>query len=83
MSKSEQQVIDYISKNPEQVIYLSVAGLAENSGVSDATVIRACRSIGLNGYQELKVTLAQDIVSPLQSIHEEIGPEDAPSVFID
>ncbi len=83
MSKSEQQVIDYISKNPEQVIYLSVAGLAENSGVSDATVIRACRSIGLNGYQELKVTLAQDIVSPLQSIHEEIGPEDTPSVIID
>lgn len=83
LSKSEQQVIDYITKNPEKVIYLSVAGLAENSGVSDATVIRTCRSIGLNGYQELKVTLAQDIVSPLQSIHEEINSDDTPSVIID
>ncbi|MDF2484237.1 MAG: hypothetical protein K0R46_405 [Herbinix sp.] len=83
LSKSEQQVIDYIYENPEKVIYLSVAGLAENSGVSDATVIRACRSVGLDGYQDLKVTLAQDIVSPLQSIHEEIGADDSSSVIID
>jgi DNA-binding MurR/RpiR family transcriptional regulator len=83
LSKSEQQVIDYIYENPEKVIYLSVAGLAENSGVSDATVIRACRSVGLNGYQDLKVTLAQDIVSPLQSIHEEINADDSASLILD
>lgn len=83
LSKSEQQVIDYIYENPEKVIYLSVAGLAENSGVSDATVIRTCRSIGLSGYQDLKVTLAQDIVSPLQSIHEEINADDSASTIID
>ena len=39
LSKSEQQVVNYIMENPEKVIYLSVAGLAENSGVSEATVV--------------------------------------------
>jgi len=82
LSKAEQQVVDYIIENPEKVIYLSVAGLAENSGVSDATVVRTCRSLGLNGYQDLKVTLAQDIVTPLQSIHEEIEEGDDASVII-
>lgn len=82
LSKAEQQVVDYIMENPEKVIYLSVAGLAENSGVSDATVVRTCRSLGLNGYQDLKVTLAQDIVTPLQSIHEEIEEDDDASVII-
>jgi RpiR family carbohydrate utilization transcriptional regulator len=82
LSKAEQQVVDYIIENPEKVIYLSVAGLAENSGVSDATVVRTCRSLGLNGYQDLKVTLAQDIVTPLQSIHEEIEESDDASVII-
>ncbi|HWR22881.1 MAG TPA: MurR/RpiR family transcriptional regulator [Feifaniaceae bacterium] len=83
MSRAEQQVVDYIISNPETVIYLSVAGLAESSGVSDATVVRACRSLGLNGYQDLKVTLAQDIVTPLQSIHEEITATDSTSTIID
>jgi DNA-binding MurR/RpiR family transcriptional regulator len=83
LSKSEVRVIDYISEHPEEVVYLSVSGLAENSGVSVATVIRACRDIGMSGYQDLKVTLAQDIVTPLQSIHEEITAEDSASVIMD
>ena len=65
LSKSEQKVATYIIENPEKVIYQSVAELAEESGVSDPTVVRACQRLGLSGYQELKVTLAQDIVTPL------------------
>ncbi|MHC1758994.1 MAG: MurR/RpiR family transcriptional regulator [Negativicutes bacterium] len=82
LSKSERKAIDFIIQNPEKVIYLSVAGLAEGSGVSDATVIRACRRIGLDRYQDLKVTLAQDIVSPLQSIHEEINASDDTATIV-
>ena len=83
MSPAEKQVVDYILKSPEEVIHLSVSGLAENSGVSDATVVRTCRNIGFDGYQDFKVTLAQDIVTPLQSIHEEIDYKDSVEVVID
>lgn len=82
LSKSEQRAADYILQHPEEVIYLSVAGLAEQSGVSEATVVRACRRIGLDGYQDLKVTLAQDLVTPLQGIHEEIQDGDDASTII-
>ena len=83
LSKAEKKVADYIINSPDQVIYLSVAELAQNSGVSDPTVVRTCQKIGLSGYQELKVTLAQDIVSPLQSIHEEILEDDSIKTVID
>ncbi len=83
LSKSENRVMEYIINHPEEVVYLSVSGLAEKSGVSDATVIRACRRIGMSGYQDLKVTLAQDIVTPLQSIHEEISDDDSCSVIME
>jgi DNA-binding MurR/RpiR family transcriptional regulator len=83
LSKSVARVIDYIIEHPEEVVYLSVSGLAENSGVSVATVIRACRDIGMSGYQDLKVTLAQDIVTPLQSIHEEISATDSATAIMD
>jgi RpiR family carbohydrate utilization transcriptional regulator len=82
MSKAEQKVISYILSRPEQVIHLSVTGLAENSGVSDATVVRTCRKIGMSGYQDLKVTLAQSLISPLKSIHEEINAGDSPTVVV-
>ena len=83
LGQAERKVVDYILENPEKVIYLSVAGLAEQSGVSDATVVRACRKLGLSGYQDFKVTLAQDIVTPMQSIHEEISEKDSPSEIVD
>lgn len=76
LSKSERVVANYITEHPEEVIYLSVAALAENSGVSEPTVVRACQKLGFTGYQDLKVTLAQDIVTPLQSVNEEILPDD-------
>jgi DNA-binding MurR/RpiR family transcriptional regulator len=46
LSKSERRVCDYIIQHPEEIIYLSVSELAERSGVSDATVIRARQKLG-------------------------------------
>lgn len=83
LSKSEARVVDFIIEHPEEVIYLSVSGLAEKSAVSDATVVRTCHKIGMSGYQDLKLTLAQDIVTPLQSIHEEIEEGDTVPTIID
>lgn len=76
LSKSEQLVANYIINHPEQVINLSVAALAEAAGVSDPTVVRTCKRLGYVGYQDLKVTLAQSVVTPLQNIHEDISPSD-------
>ena len=83
LSKAEQRVAKYVLDNPNEVIPLSVAGLAEASGVSDATVIRTCKSLGFASYQDFKVTLAMDIVTPIQAIHEEINPGDDTSTIID
>lgn len=83
LSKSERRVIDFILENPSAVISMSVAGLAEKSHVSDATVIRACRSIGFTNYQDMKVTLAGSMLSPLQVIHTEIAPQDSKDAIID
>ncbi len=76
LSKSEKRVANYIIEHPDQVITLSVAALADAAGVSDPTVVRACKRLGFVCYQDLKVTLAQSIVTPLQNIHEQIAPDD-------
>lgn len=50
--------------------------MAVKCGVSDATVVKLCKCLHMHGYQELKVTLAQDIVSPLERIHEAVTKAD-------
>jgi len=76
LSKSELMVCDYILAHPDEVIHLSVSELAGKSGVSDATVIRASQKIGSSSYQDLKISLAKDIVTPLQGVNEEISSDD-------
>lgn len=82
LSKSEKKIVSYIIDHPDEVIHLSVTGLAENSGVSDATVVRTCRKLGMTGYQDLKVSLAQSMVSPIKSINEDIEEGDTPAQMI-
>ena len=77
MSGAEQRIAQNILDNPRDIVHLSITELAVRSKVSDATVVRFCRRrLGMQGYQELKVALAQDLVSLIESIHEEVGEGD-------
>ena len=83
MSKAERRVADYIVQNQDEVIHLTVSELADLTSVSNATVIRTCQRIGSGNYQDLKITLAQEIVTPMQSINEELSFEDDPATILD
>ncbi len=60
LSKSHQRIADYVLNHHTDVIYLSITELAERAGVGEATVSRFCWILGLRGFQELKLSLAQD-----------------------
>ena len=77
LSKSEALVAEYISGNPDEVIDLSVSALADCCGVSEPTVIRACRNIGFSGYQALKIALIQSRNAPIQCAGEEVTAKDS------
>lgn len=60
LTKGEQKVADYIYKNNDTIIYQSLKELSKNIGVGEATIIRFCNKIGLNGFQDLKLILAKE-----------------------
>lgn len=62
-TKSEKGVADFIFQNSQKVLYTSITDLAEMCGVGDTTVFRFCKALQLNGYQEFKMLLAQDIAN--------------------
>lgn len=82
LSKSEAAVAEYIAANPEEVINLSVSALADCCGVSDPTVVRACRNLGFSGYQACKIALIQSTSNTVQFAGEEVTAEDSMSAAI-
>ena len=77
LSKSEAAVAEYIAANPEEVINLSVSALADCCGVSEPTVVRACRNLGFSGYQACKIALIQSTSTTVQFAGEEVTVEDS------
>jgi DNA-binding MurR/RpiR family transcriptional regulator len=57
----EAKVARLLLDNPGTVISQSVTEFAEVAGTSTATVIRFAQSLGLKGFHELKIKLAQDL----------------------
>ena len=70
---SEKTVAEFVLRNPEQVMQMSISEAARDVGVGESTVIRFCRALGYKGYQEFKLRLAQDLVEPVEYIHENIS----------
>ncbi len=62
MTKSNKKIADYIVSNKINVQFMSITSLAEECGVSDATIFRFCRTLGLKGYNDFKLALAKSTV---------------------
>ncbi len=60
MGGSERKIADWITKNFQEIIGLSISELADRCGCGEATIVRFSRRIGLSGYQELKLRIAQE-----------------------
>lgn len=60
LRKSEVKVADFVLSQPEQVMHMRIVDLAQEAQVSEPTIVRFCRAIGCNGFQEFKVRIAQE-----------------------
>lgn len=59
--KSEAAVATYCLENAESVVDFTAQEVADAVGVSRATVVRTCQSLGYRGYPQLRVALARDL----------------------
>ncbi len=79
---AEKKVGIYLLKNSDEIMAQSVGEVARGADVSEATVIRFCRSAGFVGFADLKIGLARETVSPLAStLHEDISAKDDPATL--
>jgi DNA-binding MurR/RpiR family transcriptional regulator len=57
LTKSEKRIADYIRENQDEVAFLSAAEVAEQLDLSEATIVRFARTIGLDSYPAMRVVL--------------------------
>lgn len=77
LGEAEKRIADYILKHEKDIVYLTITEVAEQTKTSEATVVRTCRKLGYRGFQDFKITVAQEIVNPVKSIFEEATEEDS------
>jgi len=63
MRKSEHKVADYVLANLSDVINMRIVDLAAQAGVSEPTVVRFCRAVNCDGFQDFKLALAQELAA--------------------
>ncbi|MGJ7506098.1 MurR/RpiR family transcriptional regulator [Variovorax sp. GT1P44] len=71
-----QRIAGFIAKNPNEVVHMSVSEVAERTGSSEGSIVGLCKNLGATGFQQIKIALAQEIVQPVQFIHEDLQPKD-------
>jgi DNA-binding MurR/RpiR family transcriptional regulator len=71
-----QRIAEFITRHPKEVVHMSVSELAGRTESSEGSVIGLCKSLGATGFQQLKIALAQEMVLPVQLIHEDLDSSD-------
>lgn len=82
-SPAASRIAAFLADRAADVVHMSVTEVAEKVGVSEGSVINLCRQAGANGFQHLKIAIAQDLVQPVQFIHEDLEPDDGAAQVIE
>ena len=83
LSKMERKTAECMAENQDKLIYASITELAELAGTSEGTVTRVCTKLGYSGFQALKVSVARELVSQQEKIHEDLKADSPPEMIID
>lgn len=75
MGPGERKIADLLIADPHALLPLSINQFAELAGCGNATLVRFSKRLGLSGFQELKIAVAQEI-STLSNDQEQISPSD-------
>lgn len=61
LSVAERKIGEYIVQHPELVPNMTTKELSKKAGVSEASIIRFCKSIGIGSFKSFKLELVKDI----------------------
>jgi len=79
LSRAEQRVARWIVQHPKQASRSTLAAVAAECDVSEPTVIRFCRHLGLQGFRDFTIRLTEDLSRPVSNVHNDVNVDDTAS----
>ena len=76
LSPAERTVANWVLAHPRGVTEATIADVARETGVSEPTVVRFCRSIGARGFSDLKLRLAESVGRRQSLAHSDVATDD-------
>lgn len=76
MGPGERKIADLLISDPSSILPLSITEFSKKAGCGNATLVRFSKRLGLGGYQELKIAIAQEM-STLSSPEDQITAADS------
>ncbi|MBO5219313.1 MAG: MurR/RpiR family transcriptional regulator, partial [Clostridia bacterium] len=81
---TEKKIARYIAENSAQVLMMPIDELADLTGTGKSAIIRCSKSLGFEGYSELKIALAVELSKNKQLNYAPyINPDDTPGDILD
>lgn len=77
LSKAEQRAGRWILAHPRQAAESTLAEVSREARISEPTVVRFCRSVGVSGFRELSRRLTEALSRPQQLLHQDVSADDA------
>ena len=76
-------IAEHITSEPRDIIHLSIVEFAKKTESSEATIFRLCKRLGFEGYQDLKIAIAQEIDQTKPDyVDEEMSLDDDTAIFM-
>ena len=79
LSDAESRVGHWVLAHPRETAESTLAEVAQRSGVSEPTVVRFCRRVGVSGYRELSRRLTEALSRPASYLHQNVAADDSSS----
>ncbi|MDH6430811.1 MurR/RpiR family transcriptional regulator [Paenibacillus sp. FSL R5-0887] len=77
LSQMERKLAERILSSPGEIVHMGITELAEQCGISPATITRFCKVLHFKGFPDFKVKLAAEIA------HSDAAPQDGGSSYQD
>lgn len=77
--KTERKIAAYLLENFDKSLHSTLLELADGIGVSDASIVRFCKSIGYTGFQEYKINAAMQCVPEPRLYNPSLSVDDSPA----
>jgi len=77
------RIADFILDHAEEVVTMSVTGVAERAGASEGSVVGLCQQVGARGFAQVKLAIARELVQPAQQVQEDVASDDNPATVLE